>query len=707
MMPAFARMGGAAAAAGRTPRGAGVKRTSWWQWAVVALPAWLGVAPLDAGAADAVTIHVATDGDDAWSGRLAAANADRSDGPLATPRGARDAVRRLRAAGEQGVEVVLHAGRHELAEPLRLEAIDGGTPDHPVVWRAHGVGRVVLTGARRIATFAPVVDDTVLARLPEAARGQVVQADLAAAGIADAGTFAGAGNRPEVFHADRPLPIASWPNEGFATIGELLGDRPINDGGLPGNAVGKFTCETDRLPAWQREPDGWLAGYFFWDWSDSRQRIRSVDPAAKSIELEPPHTTYRTGQRFYAFNMLCELDRPGEWCVDRDRGLLYAWLPAGEREVTVSTLPQLVEIAGAEHLVLRGLLLEGARNSVVTISGGAGVTVGGCRLRNAGGWGVVVEGGVGHAVRGCEIHDVGEGGVMLSGGDRAGLVAAGHVAENNHVHHYARLQRTYRPAVEVKGVGNRVLHNHIHHAPHNGILLNGNDHLIECNRIHHVCQETGDVGAFYMGRDWTMRGTVVRHNLFTDLVGPGHLGAMGVYLDDNASGITVVGNVFVRASRAVLIGGGRDNVVENNLFIDGAPAVEIDARGLGWAASMVAPGGIMRQRLDEMPWRTPRWTARYPGLAALLDEEPTAPRRNVIRRNVSVGGEWQRIEPAAEAGVVVEDNLVDVDPRFVDAVRGDYRLRADSPAWDIGFRPIPLDRIGIVADGWRRFIPEE
>lgn len=654
---------------------------------------------------DAVTIHVALDGNDAWSGRLATPNEAGSDGPLATLTAARDAVRRARATGGRPREVVIHAGRYELSEPLRLAAEDGGTAERPMVWRSRG--RVILSGGRQMANLAPVADEAVVKRLPAESRGQVLQADLASMGITDAGTFAGAGNRLEVFHAARPLPIARWPNEGFTTIGDLLGDRPMTDGGLPGNAVGKFTCDTDRLPMWKEEADGWLAGYFFWDWSDSRQRIRAVDPAAKSIDLEPPHTTYRSGQRFYAFNMLCELDRPGEWCVDRDRGLLYIWPPAGERVVTVTALRHLVEIAGADHLVLRGLLLEGTRDSLVTITGGTGVTVGGCRLRNAGGWGVFIEGGSGHAVRGCDIHEVGEGGVMLSGGDRPTLVAAGHVSQNNHIHHYARLQRTYRPAVEVKGVGNRVLHNHIHHAPHNGILLNGNDHLIEGNRIHHVCQETGDVGAFYMGRDWTMRGTVVRHNSFADLTGPGRLGAMGVYLDDCASGITVVGNVFVRACREVLIGGGRDNVIENNVFIDGEPAVEVDARGLGWFAVTVVPGGWMRQRLDEMPWRTPLWTERYPGLATLLDDQPEAPRRNVIRRNVSVGGTWTRIEPAAEPGAVIEGNLVGVDPKFVDAARGDYRFQDDSPAWAIGFRPIPFDRIGLVADDWRSAIPEE
>ena len=47
----------------------------------------------------AVTLHVALNGNDAWSGKLPRPNADGSDGPLATLAGARDAVRRLKTAG--------------------------------------------------------------------------------------------------------------------------------------------------------------------------------------------------------------------------------------------------------------------------------------------------------------------------------------------------------------------------------------------------------------------------------------------------------------------------------------------------------------------------------------------------------------------------------------------------------------------------------
>lgn len=40
-------------------------------------------------------------------------------------------------------------------------------------------------------------------------------------------------------------------------------------------------------------------------------------------------------------------------------------------------------------------------------------------------------------------------------------------------------------------------------------------------------------------------------------------------------------------------------------------------------------------------------------------------------------------------------HLVGEDPRVVDAAGGDYRLREDSPAFALCFKPIPLDQIGL------------
>ena len=393
-------------------------------------------------------------------------------------------------------------------------------------------------------------------------------------------------------------------------------------------------------------------------------------------------------------NLLAELDAPGEWYLDRPTGTLYFWPPSPleKNRAVISIRPTLLTLKDASWVTFRGLTLEATRGTAVTVSGGTENRIVGCTIRNTGGEAVSISGGTSNSVVGCDIYQTAEGGISLDGGDRRTLTPAGHSAENNHIHNFGR---TYRPAVSINGVGNRVVHNLMHDAPHEAIQLGGNDHLIEFNEIHSVCYETGDVGAFYMGRDWTMRGTMIRHNYFHDIRGPGLHGAMAVYLDDATSGITVYGNVFYRAGRAAFIGGGRDNLVENNIFVECQPSVYVDARGLNWMRDTVEGNGIMPQRLKDVPYRDVLWRSRYPQLPKILNDEPGAPKGNTVARNVSVGGKWLEIEKAAEPLVKFTNNLVGQDPRFVDAANLNFQLRRDSLAWKLGFKPIPIQSIGV------------
>ena len=45
------------------------------------------------------------------------------------------------------------------------------------------------------------------------------------------------------------------------------------------------------------------------------------------------------------------------------------------------------------------------------------------------------------------------------------------------------------------------------------------------------------------------------------------------------------------------------------------------------------------------------------------------------------------------------------DPRFVDPAQDDYRLKSDSPAIGLGFKPIPVDAIGPYQDDLRATWP--
>lgn len=663
------------------------------------------------GRARADDLFVALNGNNAWTGTVPAPNGQKTDGPFTTLERARQEIRELKRAGklEKGITVHLRGGLYELTAAFTLGPDDSGSDGAPVVYRPYRDEKVVLSGGKVLGDFRLVNEPAVLSRLPEPARDKVWQTDLKAAGVTDFGDVTAAGQRAELFFQEKPMTLARWPNSGFVQIADVSGGQPFASHGIKGDQIGKFTYAGDQPGRWGQEPEIWLHGYWFWDWSDAFQKVKSIDPTQRVIELDQPYHGYgyRPGQRFYALNLLAELDAPGEWYLDRARGLIYFWPPddLAKGKAVLSVLPTLLALRETSWLAFQGMTLEATRGTAVVMTGGTQNRLAGCVVRNTGSWGVTISGGSKNGVIGCDIYQTGEGGVSLSGGERKTLTAAGHYADNNHLYQFGRVHRTYRPAVGINGVGNRMAHNLIHDGPHNAIQLGGNDHLIEFNEIYDVCYETGDVGAFYMGRDWTARGTVIQHNYFHDISGPGLHGAMAVYLDDAASGIHVLGNLFYRAGRAAFIGGGRDNVIENNIFVECNPSVHVDARGLNWMRDQVEGDGTLPKRLAETPYQQPPWSTRYPKLVNILADEPGAPRGNLVARNVSVGGKWLNLEKAAEPLVTFTNNLVEKELKFVDAANGNFQLPDDSPAYGLGFKKLPLEKIGLYQHEWRASWP--
>lgn len=674
-----------------------------------------GAKPAAADVAPAKVFYVAPNGNDAWSGTLPEPRDD--DGPFATLRRARDEIRGLKQAGglpAGGVEVRVRRGTYFLDGTLELTAADSGTADAPITYRAAPGEEVRLSGGRPVGNFTPVTDEAILKRLDEPAREKVVQADLKAQGIDDLGEVAASGKRLELFFNDQPMRVARWPNQGFVPVVDVLEETPVNVRGTRGDRSGKIVYEGDRPERWTEENDLWLHGYWFWDWAEQRMKVQSIDTHEKVIALAPPQHNYgyRKNQWYYAFNALCEIDQPGEWYLDRESGILYFYPPSPVEQgrAVVSVVPTLMTLDNVSHVTVRGFIFEAGRNDGLTIRGGTGVRVEGCTFRNLAEWAVRVSGGTDHGVVGCDVYRTGAGGIALSGGDRATLTPAGHFAVNNHIYEYARWNRVYRPGITLQGVGNRAAHNLIHNAPHMGMGFGGNDHVIELNEIHSVSYESNDAGAIYTGRNWTMRGHVIRHNYLHHISGFRGRGCVGVYLDDMFSSADIIGNVFYRVTRAAMIGGGRDCRIENNVFVDCTPAVHVDARALGWAHGH-ADGWLREAKekgtLSGIAFDKPPYSERYPALAAILENEPKAPVGNVIARNIFHGGRWDGIHAAARPYVELADNLIDEDPRFVDPAHGDFRLRDDSPAWALGFERIPVEKIGLYEDEARASWPVE
>jgi len=660
----------------------------------------LGIAPLPA-----LEFHVSPAGDDG--------NPGTKQQPFATMAAGRDAIRKLKQTAplKEPLTVILHSGTYFLPQALTFTSADSGTENAPITYLAERGGTVRLTGGRVVTSWQMVTDPRVLERLVAEARAHVRVADLRAQGISDFGKLAQRGfargypvAEAELFSNDAPMTLARWPNDGFRKATAKTDDQTV-------------IVDTDRMTRWSAEAEPWVMAYWHHDWAELYEPLAGFDPARKALlrnaDIKPVYGLTPANTRWYVSNVLAELDSPGEYYIDRSKGLLYFWPPQPDAVTALSMTESLIRAEGLAHVTFRNLTFEQCRGTAVSINNGSGCKVVGCIIRNTGQLGVSVSGGTHHEVRGCDILFTGTGGISMSGGDRATLTPANHNADNNHVHHYARRARTYHPAITISGVGNRIAHNLVHDGPHMALAAGGNEHIVEFNEVHNVVEESGDAGAYYVGRDWTQRGNILRYNYWHDILGPSSYGGMTIYLDDQHSGHTIHGNLFERCNQAVFIGGGDDNVVTNNVFLSCWKGAHLDNRGMGWQKPATDdPKGELRSRLIAMPYTNELWSTRYPTLVHILTDDPGVPKRNVFARNLSAGGSWEDIAPTIRPFQTVSDNLVfDKDSDWIRVVRDasgrlDRLEYKDSEAvTKLGFQDLPLPKMGLVADEFRATWP--
>lgn len=642
----------------------------------------------------AVTFHVAP-GNEGGDGS--------AEKPFGSLEKARDAVRALKKSQggklpNGGVRVVVRGGEYPVRQTFRLASEDSGAADAPVVYQAEPNARPVLTGGVRIPAWRPVSNAKLREKLDASIRDRVVEADLKALGVTDFGDPTALRRSPELFLGGVPQTLARWPNDGFVKTGEVLGkDTFMVWGSIPGCKDGKFRYVDDRPNRWVDEPDVRLYGYWFWDWFEEYQKVAAIDPATRTFTLVPPYSRYgyRKDQRYYGVNLFCELDRPGEWYLDRRDGIAY-WLPPADFDpaktpATLSVMAEpFVALENVQHVVLLGLTFQEGRGDGIHLRGGAECLIAGCTVRQLGGDAIVVEGGHRHGVFGCTMHTLGCGGTRVTGGDRKTLSPGRHFVENCTVSGISRLKRTYTPAVLLDGCGNRVAHNVFQRIPSSALRIEGNDHLVELNVIRHVVEESDDQGGLDMFGNPLYRGVVIRWNHWQDIVGGTHCGAAGVRLDDMISGVAVYGNVFERCGAllfgGVQIHGGKDNLVDGNFFLDCHAGVSFSRWGeKRWLES------IQRFLADA---GAPPYASRYPELAELKTNADV----NFVSRNLFVRCKDIFLRDGGVARSAL--NAASDSPDSPKALSDAEALRRDPKLRRLLLEPIPVGEMGTYAHPW-------
>jgi len=661
----------------------------------------------------AVELYVAPDGSDAAAGT--------EEQPFATLERARDVLRQLKKESklaQGGATVFACGGHYGMLQPFALTAEDSGTASAPIRYRAAEGEMPVFSGGIRLSGFEPVTDAAILARLPEEGRGKVVQVDLAKYGVGElkplrlGGFNSGLGFKThpamELFFDGKAMPMSRWPNEGFVRVADVS----VKDGhkihGREGSKTGRIVYDGDRPVRWKDEAAVLLYGYWFFDWADSYERVASIDTEKFEIVLDEPYAGYgyRPGAPYYAVNLLCEIDMPGEWYLDRVNGVLYFYPPsdpsAAVVELSVADYP-FVQLDNVSYTTLQGFVWELGGADAVVIRGGDHCLVAGCTVRRCGGNGIVVEGGSSHALMGCDVYSMGRGGVVVSGGDRKTLTRGNHLIENCDIHELSRIDHTYTPAILLSGVGNRIARNLLHDIPSSAMRVDGNDHVVELNEIHHVVQESDDQGGADMWGNATYRGNVYCYNYWHHIgnqVNPHEApgcGQAGIRLDDAISGTRIFGNVFYRSSAGKLgfggiqIHGGKDNVIENNVFAECMAAVSFSAWGEERWHKFVAEA-MKADAID-----AELYVKRYPELARLPEDHDV----NRISRNLVLNCE-QFLRRDSGRGVIA-DNVI-VGEGDAGGLKTDERMDLEKLGLLMaqhGLAPIPFDEIGLYESGLR------
>jgi len=584
-------------------------------------------------AAAAKDYYVSPSGSDSLNGLSPSINFWTKTGPFKTLTRARNAIRQLKAAGKFNEAITVHVGKgtYQLQSALEFDERDSGLPGQEILWEGEK-GASIISGGSMLKNCQPYDSSN-----PNKVLSCPLNANTVI-NIKGENNHRIGGDAPkfELFVNDRRMHLARWPDKDWAHIAAPLDEKT-------------YFRVFEKIPSFSGDLSSAQVHIFPGnDIYDHYASVKKVDLGNNQITLSS-EAIYNLagGRRFYLQNVEAALNTSEEWYYDQVNSEILFIPPSNivPNNIAISSALNLLMLNDASRITFKNFTLKYSTGAAIRIHRSDNLLFDHLEINNIGGHAINAPDNTHITISNCNIHDIGYGGILLNGGDRPSLTSSNNVIDNNHISNFDAVLFGFSPAIDIQGVGARIIHNHIEKGNHSAIMLGGNDHIIERNEISQVCLQTGDCGAIYSGRDWTYRGNIIRYNYLHDFLGYEldiknfqnigsiiyrYSGARGIYLDDAASGFKVFGNILVNSgTMAMQIGGGRDNKIENNLIKINQLAILVDPRGgyFDWA--------IPRSSLTTMPIQSAIWSKKYPELSAPMLND-TWPEGNTIQRNIII-----------------------------------------------------------------------
>ena len=498
--------------------------------------------------------YVATNGNDSWSGRLAAPNADGTDGPFATLERAQGA---MRASGIR--DTYVRGGTYAMARTVTLTGADNG-----VRIMAYPGETPVFSGGERVGGFTAIGGG-----LYAAATSPLWGAtglDLSIGGVRQKVAQTGDWNAGD--------PRSGWSVLEAASGGASRTSLRVGagDGAMaavlavgiqPGTMAQVF--DTERL-------------------SDNIVGVASTDAGSRTVAFtQSVKYGLRSGGTYRLLNDDAFIRDAGEFAWQAETGRLVVkpqdpgtLLAQG---AVVARLGTLLALNGASGVTIQGLTFADTTwdGSALTLTNASGNSIAGNRFVNAG-TALTLTGSSGNVIEANRMEHLGASGIKVTYGSNGNRISANSISGIGEV-----LKDV--AGIQLYGANDTLISgNDIRNSTRYGISIKNWDGatvntgtVVEYNRIYDTMTETADGGAIEMlGRSNVDTRTVIRGNdirtvggLATD--GSGWLDrhkSFGIYLDDMANGVTVQDNFIQNTGWAsVFIHGGDSNSVTNNFAV--------------------------------------------------------------------------------------------------------------------------------------------
>ncbi len=623
--------------------------------------------------------------------------------PLATLAGARNKIREIKASTglpAGGIVVYFREGTYPVTETTYLTDLDSGTENSLITYKAYPGEVPVFTGGLYIkgSLFGEVKDAVMRERLLPEAKEKVVCYDLFANGLSFdnldySKDFWKQDNlkeheseefhinnyyvrRMQVFMDDDALYLARYPNKTAGTfpenpyntylsIAEIYGGRGVV--GFEGEEAwdGKapvFRINEPRIRNWRNHEDIIVFGMTGVYYENERNLVKTIDAGSMTIELQsmPTYGLFDDGRIAFE-NVFEELDRPGEYYIDKSTGMLYLYPTKDLKDATIkiSLLDRnfMIDVKDASYVTFSGITFELTKGSVFYIRGRRNCTVENCNLKNFGIWGVrlgesaltpatAVEGwnlgrldeyvnmtpaaanGYDHRISGCNFLNTGHHACRIASGSGSGRESGRMVFENNVIKYSGILGSTYRSGIEIQGVGISVKNNSFLYCLGQAICGNAIDTEITQNEFcDSPCDMAEDTGTIYLNYLNFNDGVKIRYNFFHDVTnadnrfglyaGHAHRGAYAY--DNNAPFKDFSYNMVYNYPTTGGLSVSSPSTNIGNIFVDCIEALPYQLQAfeeyeVKTAMDVLTQGGqsVISTHYKSDIWKTALWKEKYP-----------------------------------------------------------------------------------------------